>query len=73
MMLHCDHCRRSLGADTHRYWQMRFCSATCVAEYQGRLADGTRVKIGQLETIPARQPGCRSVVAADSIAVAAAA
>lgn len=68
MMLHCDHCRGSLGAPARRYWQMRFCSAVCVAAYQRRLADGTRAKIRRLETDPPRQPA-----AADGIATAAAA
>jgi len=47
--LRCDHCRRELGNEVHRYWRMRFCSPGCVAAYQRRLGEDTKVKIRRLE------------------------
>ena len=46
--LRCDHCRNKLGQFAHRYWRMRFCSAACVAAYQHRLGEETKVKIQRL-------------------------
>jgi hypothetical protein len=48
MTLRCDHCRRPLGIVVRRYWHMRFCSATCVQAYQGRLHDRTKQKIAHI-------------------------
>jgi hypothetical protein len=55
-MIKCDHCRRDLGHTIHRYWQMRFCSPACVEAYRGRLDDGTRTKIQQLDFAAAGNP-----------------
>jgi hypothetical protein len=49
MRLHCDHCRKHLGASVQRYWHMRFCSATCRDAYQQRLDADTRAKIRRLD------------------------
>jgi hypothetical protein len=62
MTLRCDHCRAGLGAPIHRFWQMRFCSAACMAAYQERLADGTRMKIRRLEDCERPQPHNRTAV-----------
>ena len=48
-MTRCDHCRHPLGARTHRYWQMRFCSLACVDAYRSRLSNETRLKIRLLD------------------------
>jgi hypothetical protein len=47
--MRCDHCRRELDRDIHRYWQMRFCSPKCLNSYRRRLGDGTRLKIRELD------------------------
>ena len=44
-LLRCDHCRGELGLGVHRYWHMQFCSSTCMAAYQQRLAPETKEKI----------------------------
>jgi hypothetical protein len=49
LMMRCDHCRRQLDRDIHRYWQMRFCSPECLDSYRRRLGDGTRLKIRELD------------------------
>jgi hypothetical protein len=56
MTTRCDHCRRSLGLNVHRYWRMRFCSVDCVAAYQRRLQEGTVGKIRCLELGDTRMP-----------------
>jgi transposase-like protein len=56
--LRCDHCRGKLGLAIRRYWHMRFCCSTCVAAYQRRLGEQTKVKIGHLDFIP---PDIRTV------------
>jgi hypothetical protein len=43
----CDHCRGEFGLNIQRYWHMRFCSPSCMAEYQARLSADTRKKILQ--------------------------
>jgi hypothetical protein len=48
MTIRCDHCRGTLGRNTRRYFQMRFCSPACVGAYQSRLQEQTKVKIGRL-------------------------
>jgi hypothetical protein len=48
-MIRCDHCRRQLGREIHRYWQMRFCSLVCVESYRSRLDEDTQIKIHQLK------------------------
>jgi hypothetical protein len=48
-MLRCDHCRGKLGLGVQRYWHMRFCSSACVAAYQQRLDEETKVKIRRLD------------------------
>jgi hypothetical protein len=55
-MIKCDHCRSDLGRNVQRYWQMRFCSPACVEAYRGRLEDGTRTKIQQLDFVTAATP-----------------
>jgi hypothetical protein len=47
--LRCDHCRRQLSFEVHRYWRMEFCCSACMTAYQQRLAPETKVKIGQLD------------------------
>jgi hypothetical protein len=47
--LRCDHCRGELGFGVQRYWHMQFCSSTCMAGYQQRLAPETKVKICRLD------------------------
>ncbi len=47
--LHCDHCRGEFSVSIQRYWHMRFCSDSCMAEYQARLSADTRKKIVQLD------------------------
>jgi hypothetical protein len=49
LTLRCDHCREELGSSDHRYWHMRFCSSTCMIQYQQRLAAETQIKISRLE------------------------
>jgi hypothetical protein len=45
----CDYCRCLLDKRVASYWyDMRFCSAACVAAYQRRLNDETVAKIRQL-------------------------
>lgn len=48
MKVRCDFCRGKLGLMIHRYWQMRFCSSTCVQGYEQRL-DETKSKIRKLD------------------------
>jgi hypothetical protein len=62
--LHCDHCRRELGARVHRYWRMRFCSPACVAAYQERLGDDTKAKIRRLEATDFEQARSSKAAAA---------
>jgi hypothetical protein len=45
----CDHCRGKFSLSIQRYWHMRFCSESCMAEYQARLSADTRKKILQLD------------------------
>jgi len=45
----CDHCRGKFSLSIQRYWRMRFCSGSCMAEYQARLSADTRKKILQLD------------------------
>ena len=46
----CDHCRRLLSRRVDNYWyDMRFCSAACVAAYQRRLHEETVTKIRRLD------------------------
>jgi hypothetical protein len=47
--LPCDHCRAKFSLSIQRYWHMRFCSESCMAEYQARLSADTREKILQLD------------------------
>jgi hypothetical protein len=47
--LRCDHCRTTLGSNVIRYWQMKFCSASCMGAYRRRLSPGTQQKIEQLD------------------------
>ena len=54
MTLRCDHCRGRLGLTIHRYWHMRFCSASCMRAYQHRLNEDTKAKIQRLDG-PARE------------------
>jgi hypothetical protein len=49
--MRCDHCRGRLGLRAERYWHMRFCSPACVAAYQRRLDDTTRLKIDRLDLV----------------------
>ena len=49
MTTKCDHCRRLLGLNVHRYWRMLFCSADCVKAYQRRLDKVTLGKVRRLE------------------------
>lgn len=49
MTIKCDHCRRPLGLNVHRYWRMLFCSADCVKAYQRRLDEVTLGKVRRLE------------------------
>jgi hypothetical protein len=56
MTLKCDHCRGNLGPRIHRYWQMRFCSQACVAAYQHRLGEDTRMKIKRLDFATPERP-----------------
>jgi hypothetical protein len=44
----CDHCRGKLRFRVHRYWHMRFCSATCMNAYQQRLSPDTQQKIYEI-------------------------
>ena len=44
----CDHCRGKLRFPVHRYWRMRFCSATCMNAYQKRLSQDTQQKIYEI-------------------------
>jgi hypothetical protein len=48
----CDQCRRLLVFRMHRYWRMRFCSASCMSAYQQRLTPETRQKILKLDIGP---------------------
>ena len=48
-LLRCNHCRGELGLGIHRYWHMQFCSSTCMAAYQQRLAPETKEKICRLD------------------------
>jgi hypothetical protein len=48
-MIRCDHCRRQLGREIHRYWQMRFCSLVCVEGYRSRLDEDTQLKIHEID------------------------
>ncbi len=42
----CDHCCRLLGSRVdHCWYDMRFCSAACIAAYQQRLDEQTKAKI----------------------------
>jgi hypothetical protein len=45
----CDHCRGKFNLSIQRYWHMRFCSESCMAEYQARLSADTRDRILQLD------------------------
>jgi hypothetical protein len=57
----CDHCRRLLGARVHTHWHhMRFCSAACVAAYQGRLHQETVEKMQHLDSRTAAGDGGRA-------------
>jgi hypothetical protein len=49
MTIRCDHCRGTLGRNTRRHFQMRFCSPACVEAYQSRLEEQTKVKIEHLD------------------------
>jgi len=48
-MIRCDHCRRQLGREIHRYWQMRFCSLVCVEGYRSRLDEDTQLKVDEID------------------------
>jgi hypothetical protein len=56
MTLRCDHCRGSLGLIIHRYWHMRFCSASCMQTYQHRLNEDTKAKIRRLDDAASDKP-----------------
>ena len=49
MTTRCDHCRGRLGLRVERYWHMRFCSPACVAAYERRLDEATKLKINRLD------------------------
>jgi hypothetical protein len=45
----CDHCRGEVSVSIQRYWHMRFCSESCMAQYQARLSADTHKKILDLD------------------------